>query len=111
MNTSLDGKTLAECQGFHIKPVRTSNGENQYKFIVINSELGNRDTAIVAWLSKSLTEKYNDGQFPDLAESVLRLQVDKETGEATHYLLTSRTLYVSIDSLLAAQQEVFDTLT
>jgi hypothetical protein len=104
MNTSLDGKTLAECQGFHIKPVRTSNGENQYKFIVINSELGNRDTAIVAWLSKSLSEKYNDGQFPHLAESVLRLQVDEETGEATHYLLTSRTLYVSIDSLLAVQQ-------
>jgi hypothetical protein len=111
MNTSLDGKTLAECQGFHIKPVRTSNGENQYKYIVINSELGNRDTALVAWLSKSLSEKYNDGQFPDLKESVLSLQVDKETGEATHYLLRTRTLYVSIDSLLAVQQEVLDTLT
>jgi hypothetical protein len=103
MDTTLNGKSLAECQDFHIKPVRTSNGENEYKFIVINSELGNRDTAIVVWLSKSLSERYNDGEFPDLAESILRLRVDEETGEPTHYLLTSKTLYVSIASLLAVQ--------
>lgn len=103
MNTELNGKTLAECKGFHIKPVRTSNSENKYKFIVINSELGNKDTAVVAWLSKSLSEKYNDGEFPHLAECVLRLQVDPETDEATHYLLTSKTLYVAIEDLLATQ--------
>lgn len=94
---------MAECQDFHIKPVRTSNGENQYKFIVINSELGNRDTAIVVWLSKSLSEKYNDGEFPSLTESILRLRTDEDSGEPTHYLLTSRTLYVSIADLLAQQ--------
>jgi hypothetical protein len=95
---------LAECQGFHIKPVRTSNGDNQYKYIVLNNEMGNKDTAIVAWLSKSLSEKYNDFEHVRLADCVLRLQHDEETAEATHYLLTSKSLYVSIEDLLAMQQ-------
>jgi len=101
MNTTLDGKTLAECQDFHFKPVRTSRGENQYKYIVLNTVDGNRDTAIVVWLSKSLSEKYNDLEFANPWESVLRLQIDEETGEATHYLLTSKSLYVSHAELLA----------
>lgn len=101
MNTSLDGKTLAECQGYHIKPVRTANSENKYKFVVLNNEMGNKDTAIVVWLSRTLAEKYNDGAIPSLHESVLRLQSDEETGEATHYLLTSKSNYLSIDALLA----------
>ena len=101
MDTSLDGKRLAECQGFFIKPVRTSNGENQYKYIVINPQNGNKDTAIVAWLSKSLSAKYNDFEKAG-PDCVLRLQKDEDTDEPTHYLLTSPSLYVSIDELLAS---------
>lgn len=101
MDTTLDGKTLAECQGYHIKPVRTANSTNAYKYIVVNPEKNNRDTAILAWLSKSLSEKYNDFEYAG-RDCVLRLQRDEDTGEPTHYLLTSASLYKSIDELLAS---------
>lgn len=97
MNKELFGKTLAECQGYHFSAVKANVNENKY--MTINSQPGNRDTAINIYLSNNLASKVEVGQYVD-PKCTIREMVDEETGE-TWPLLTSNSSYVALDQLLA----------
>lgn len=98
---NIDGKTLAECKGF-VKPVRCANSENGGKYTVWNSVRGNRDTAVVLWLSKYLSSQYDEfHEFTkqDLQSCVVK-QITTDEGEPL-WLLTAQSTYRSIEDILA----------
>ena len=97
MNRELFGKTLAECQGYHFSAVKANVNENKY--MTLNSQPGNRDTAINIYLSNNLASKVEVGQYVD-PKCTIREMVDEETGE-TWPLLTSNSSYVTLEQLLA----------
>jgi hypothetical protein len=105
MSKDLFGKTLAECQGYHFSAVKQNtnkNGEHN-KYITLNSQPGNRETAVNIYLSKNLASKVNLGEYVN-PQSLIREMVneDEETGEVTSWpLLTSNSTYVTLDELLA----------
>jgi hypothetical protein len=97
MNKELFGKTLAECQGYHFSAVKENSNSNKY--MTLNSQPGNRDTAINIYLSNNLASKVEVGQYVD-PKCTIREMVDEETGE-TWPLLTSNSSYVSLEQLMA----------
>ena len=101
MNNELFGKTLAECKDYHFSAVKQNtnkNGEHN-KFITLNTQPGNRDTAVNIYLSKNLASKIELGEYcpPTCA---IREMVNEETGESWP-LLTTNSSYVTLDELLA----------
>ena len=101
MKNELFGKTLAECKGYQFTAVKQNTNEKgeHNKFITLNSQPGNRETAVNIYLSKNLSRQIELGQYvPPTA--LIREMVDEETGE-TWPLLTSNSSYVSLDELLA----------
>lgn len=101
MSKDLFGKTLAECQGYHFTAVKANT--NGSKFITLNTEKGNRETAVNIYLSNNLANKIAVGEYVH-PQSLIREMVteDEETGEISHWpLLTSNSTYVTLDELLA----------
>ena len=101
MNKELFGKTLAECQGYQFSAVKqnTNKDGEHNKYMTINSQPGNRDTAINIYLSKNLASKVELGQYCS-PSCVIRGMVDEETGESWP-LLTSGSTYVTLEQLMA----------
>ena len=97
MNKELFGKTLAECQGYQFSAVKANVNDNKY--MTINSQPGNRDTAINIYLSNNLASKVEVGQYVDV-KCTIREMVDEETGN-TWPLLTSNSSYVTLEQLMA----------
>ena len=97
MSKDLFGKTLAECQGYHFSAVKANINGN--KFITLNTEKGNRETAVNIYLSNNLASKFEIGEYVH-PQSLIREMVDEETG-VTWPLLTSNSSYVTLDELLA----------
>ena len=97
MNKELFGKTLAECQGYQFSAVKANVNDNKY--MTINSQPGNRDTAINIYLSNTLASKVDVGQYVDV-KCTIREMVDEETGN-TWPLLTSNSSYVTLEQLMA----------
>lgn len=97
MNKELFGKTLAECQGYQFSAVKANSNENKY--MTINTEPGNRDTAINIYLSNNLASKVEVGQYVDV-KCTIREMVDEETGQSWP-LLTSNSSYVTLEQLMA----------
>lgn len=97
MNKELFGKTLAECQGYQFSAVKANVNDNKY--MTINSQPGNRDTAINIYLSNNLASKVDVGQYVDV-KCTIREMVDEETGN-TWPLLTSNSSYVTLEQLMA----------
>ena len=97
MNKELFGKTLAECQGYHFSAVKENSNSNKY--MTLNSQPGNRDTAINIYLSNNLASKVEVGQYVD-PKCTIREMVDEETGNVWP-LLTSNSSYVSLEQLMA----------
>ena len=97
MNKELFGKTLAECQGYQFSAVKANVNDNKY--MTINSQPGNRDTAINLYLSNNLASKVEVGQYVDV-KCTIREMVDEETGN-TWPLLTSNSSYVTLEQLMA----------
>lgn len=97
MNKELFGKTLAECQGYQFSAVKANVNENKY--MTINSQPGNRDTAINIYLSNNLASKVEVGQYVDV-KCTIREMVDEETGQSWP-LLTSNSSYVTLEQLMA----------
>ena len=97
MNKELFGKTLAECQGYQFSAVKANVNDNKY--MTINSQPGNRDTAINIYLSNNLASKVDVGQYVDV-KCTIREMVDEETGESWP-LLTSNSSYVTLEQLMA----------
>jgi len=97
MNKELFGKTLAECQGYQFSAVKANVNDNKY--MTINSQPGNRDTAINIYLSNNLASKVEVGQYVDV-KCTIREMVDEETGQSWP-LLTSNSSYVTLEQLMA----------
>jgi hypothetical protein len=101
MNKELFGKTLAECQGYHFTAVKqnTNKDGEHNKYITLNSQPGNKDTAINIYLSKNLSDKVELGEYTN-PQCIIREMVDEETGNVWP-LLTSNSSYVTLEQLLA----------
>jgi hypothetical protein len=97
MNKELFGKTLAECQGYHFSAVKENSNSNKY--MTLNSQPGNKDTAINIYLSNNLASKVEVGQYVN-PQCTIREMVDEETGNVWP-LLTSNSSYVSLEQLMA----------
>ena len=73
---------------------------NGNKYVTLNSEPGNRETAMNIYISQRLSDKYDVDEHLPL-QAVIAKMTDEETGEEWP-LLTSPSSYVSIADLLAA---------
>ena len=98
MKVELFGKTLAECKDYHMTAVKENINGNKY--VTLNSEPGNRETAINIYISQRLSDKYDVDEHLPLG-AVIQKMTDEETGEEWP-LLTSASTYVSIADLLEA---------
>lgn len=105
MSKAIFGKTLAECKNYQLTTVKENtnkNGEHN-KFITLNTEPGNRETAINVYLSKTLSKLLEVGHQwtkDDVKKFTVTEMVDEETGESWP-LLTSGSTYRSIADILA----------
>lgn len=97
MNNELFGKTLAECKDYQFSAVKANVNGN--KFITLNTEPGNRDTAVNIYLSNNLSSSIDVGQYCP-PTCTIREMVDEETGD-TWPLLTSNSSYITYDQLMA----------
>ena len=101
MSNTIYGKTLAECKNYQLTTVKEN--VNNKKFITLNTEPGNRETAINVYLSNTLSNLLDTGHQwtkDDINTFTIREMVDEETGESWP-LLTSGTTYRSIADILA----------
>lgn len=98
MSSELIGKSLAECKNYHFSPVKANiNGK---KYITLNTEKGNRETAVNIYLSRKLSRLYDVDQLVNPHKATIGSYVDEETGETVPWL-QSTSSYVSYDELMA----------
>jgi len=90
MDNNLFGKRLAECKGFHLSAVKENvNGK---KFITLNPERGNRETAINIYISKRLSRMYAEGEDVNPFKTEISSYVDEESGEQRPWLVMASTM-------------------
>ena len=98
MNNNLFGKTLAECKNYHLSAVKENvNGK---KYITINTERGNKDTAINIYMSKRLARTYEEGDYINPKRAEISKYVHEETGEEIPWLVSASS-YKTMEEVLA----------
>ena len=98
MSNQLFGKTLAECKNYLVTSVKENS--NRKKYITVNTEPGNQESAVNIYMSKRLSRKYMEGEYVNPHNVQIDKYVSQKTGEEIPWLV-NKSSYKSMDDILA----------